>query len=54
MRFAEWFTLGCLSLIGGFSATAMAQDLRIEHVTIVSPERASPVPDDVLAQTFTD
>jgi imidazolonepropionase-like amidohydrolase len=45
MRSLRWLTLCCLSLVGGFSGRASAQDLRIEHVTIVSPERASPMPD---------
>ena len=37
---ACWLALG-----GGLPASTMAQDLRIEHVTIVSPERASPMRD---------
>jgi imidazolonepropionase-like amidohydrolase len=35
----------CLVAFGAFCGHAGAQDLRIEHVTIVSPERASPLPD---------
>ncbi len=35
----------CLSLGTGLPVAAMGQDLRIERVTIVSPERASPMGD---------
>jgi imidazolonepropionase-like amidohydrolase len=35
----------CLIALGSFCTSAMAHDLRIEHVTIVSPERSTPMRD---------
>lgn len=38
-------TISCLAALGFFCASAVAQDVRIEHVTIVSPERSRPMQD---------
>lgn len=38
----------CLSVLGLSCTPATARDLRLEHVTIVSPERASPMRDAIL------
>ena len=37
--------IACVMLASGLTCSACAQDLRIEHVTIVSPERSSPMRD---------
>src|SRR5688572_11404863 len=45
----KWRRLGsivwCLAALAAFCAAAVAQDVRIEHVTVVSPERPSPLTD---------
>jgi imidazolonepropionase-like amidohydrolase len=38
-------TMSCIAALGLSCLSAAAQDVRIEHVTIVSPERPSPLPD---------
>ena len=38
-------TISCLAALGLFCTSAVAQDVRIEHVTIVSPERSRPMQD---------
>jgi imidazolonepropionase-like amidohydrolase len=43
-RFAASLLL-CFAALGLFCAQAAAQDVRIEHVTIISPERLRPMPD---------
>jgi imidazolonepropionase-like amidohydrolase len=37
--------IACVALTSSLTCSASAQDLRIEHVTIVSPERSSPMRD---------
>jgi imidazolonepropionase-like amidohydrolase len=45
----EWrrfgFIVWCLAALVAYCAAAVAQDVRIEHVTVVSPERPSPLTD---------
>src|SRR5271168_1328146 len=38
-------TISCLTALGLSCASAAAQGIRIQHVTVVSPERERPLPD---------
>jgi imidazolonepropionase-like amidohydrolase len=42
-------SISCLVAFGSFCASVVAQDVRIEHVTIVSPERSRPMKDVVVS-----